>query len=95
MGKNRFPNAWPSRQSDPGAGGAAITPGTSALATPTRGIYVGVGGNMVIITMWDEEVFYENLVGGITHPIRAKKVLATGTDSPASTTTASSLIGVY
>ena len=95
MGKDRFPQAWPNEQSDPGAGGAVITPGPSALATPTRGIYVGVGGNLVIITMWDEELVYQNLVGGITHPIRAKKVLATGTDSPASTTTASALIGVY
>lgn len=54
----------------------------------TRGIYVGVGGNITIVTPSDTAVLYKNTVAGTVIPIRAKRVNLTGTD-------ATDLVGMY
>ncbi len=95
MGKTDFPQPWPDRQHDPAVGVFAITPGTSEFAHHTRGIYVGTAGNVVVVTLRNEEVLLTNVQDGTILPIRVKKVLATGTDSPASTTTATNIVGLY
>ena len=67
----------------------AITPNDGAdLANSTRGIYVGVTGNIKITTSAGDDVTFAGLAAGIIHPIRARRVWATGT-------TATSIVGVY
>ena len=64
-----------------------ITPNDSTdLATPTKGIYVGVAGNLKV-TQASQTVTYTNLVAGMIHPIHATRVFDTGT-------TATGIIGV-
>lgn len=73
--------------SDPATRHFAITPGT-AFAQPTRGIYVGGDGNIVIQDMNEDAVTYTNAKAGSIIHIRAKFVVASGT-------TATGLIGMY
>ena len=91
----KFLHAWPDHQSDPGSGAFVIVPGTSEFGNHTRGIYVGGAGDIVVVTVKDQEVFFSSVPAGTILPIRCKKVLATGTDSPASTTTATLMVGLY
>lgn len=73
----------------PGLHAFAITPDDSNdLAIATRGIYVGVGGDVAVITAGGETVTFKNASAGTTLPIRAARVKATGT-------TATNLVGLY
>jgi hypothetical protein len=67
-----------------------ITPDddTDLAQTATRGIYVGTSGDLAVIPLNGEDpVVLPNLAAGIIHPIRARRVRATGT-------TAVDIIGV-
>jgi hypothetical protein len=66
----------------------AITPNDSTdLTTTARAIYVGTTGNLAVTLSGDSSsVTFTNVAAGY-HPLRAKRVLATGT-------TASGLIGL-
>lgn len=60
-----------------------ITPSDSVeIPTGTRGIYVGVAGDLTVI-MLDEPgsktVKFTGLAAGVVHPIAAKQVMSTGT----------------
>lgn len=60
----------------------AITPSDSTdLTTPTRGIYVGVSGDLKVDLVGSGTVTFVGLAAGIIHPIAAKRIYATGTDS--------------
>ena len=50
-------------------GAFSITPGASALATPTRGLYVGTQGNVTVTLLDGSSVTFNNLVPGVIHPI--------------------------
>ena len=65
----------------PSGSAFAITPNSSAdLAQTTRGIYVGGGGNLVVILADDSaSVTFTNVQPGIIYPLRCKRVLATST----------------
>jgi hypothetical protein len=67
----------------------AITPNDSTdLATVTRGIYVGAGGNLRVLLADDTSpVTLTNVSAGVIYPLRVKRVYST-------TTTASGLIGL-
>lgn len=67
----------------------AVTPSDAAdLSLVTRGIYVGTTGNLRALLVGDSvPVTFVNLAGGVTHPMRLRRVYATGT-------TATGLIGV-
>ena len=73
----------------PAQGSRAITPSDSTtFSTPTRGIYVGVTGD-VKMTMYDGSVVTrKNVVAGITHPWSVVQVWVTGT-------TATNIIGDF
>jgi hypothetical protein len=67
----------------------AITPhNTTNFDYLTRAIYVGVTGNVVIVTDDDVAVTYVAVPAGAVLSVRAKRVNSTGT-------TASSLVGMY
>lgn len=61
----------------------AITPSNSVdLAQPTIAIYLGTPGDLKIdAAETGTEITFKNLANGVFHPIRAKKVYATGTSA--------------
>ena len=66
----------------------AITPSDSGVLTggPTRGIYVGVTGDVAATMSSGNSVTHVGLAAGVWHPIQAQQVLSTGT-------TATSILG--
>lgn len=78
-----FLNAHPSL-SGPASSAFAITPGdTATLAAPTRGLYVGGGGDLRVKMMAGESVTFIGVAGGSVLPVRVLGVLATGTTATA------------
>lgn len=73
----------------PASSAFAITPSDSTVfAQPTRGLYVGISGNLAV-RMKDQTLpptFVSAAVG--YHPLQVDKVLSTGT-------TATNIIGLY
>jgi hypothetical protein len=68
---------------------AAVTPSDSNdLASNTRGIYVGTGGDVKVTMAGGQQVTFKNLTGGMIHPICAVRIWSTGT-------TATDILGVY
>jgi predicted S18 family serine protease len=73
----------------PAMNAAAITPSDSvAMEMTSRGIYVGVGGNISVLTAGGDTVVFVGVFPGTIIPIRVNRVNATGT-------TASSLLSLY
>lgn len=67
----------------------AVTPhDTNELTSHTRGIYVGVSGDVKVTTIDGDAVTFVGLAGGVIHPIMAKIIWSAGT-------TATSIVGVY
>lgn len=66
----------------------SITPddNTDLAGGPTRGLYVGVTGNVACIMSGGTTVTMVGLAAGVWHPIQAQRVLSTGT-------TATSILG--
>jgi len=74
----------------PGNSAFAITPDNDEdLAYVTRGIYVGVAGD-VKVDMFGTgtAVVFKDLAAGVVHPLRVKRVYEAGTD-------ATNIVGVY
>jgi hypothetical protein len=65
-----------------------ITPADSDLSTDLRGFYVGVTGNVTVMTSGGNTVLFVAVPAGSIMPIRCKQVRATGT-------TATSIVGLY
>ncbi len=66
----------------------AITPNDGAdLANATRALYIGQPGNVRVRTVGGDIVTFAGMQGGVVYPIRADRVLATGT-------TASDIVGL-
>lgn len=73
----------------PARNAAEITPhDTNDLAYVTRGVYVGVSGDLKVETANGDVVTFVGLAAGMVHPIQCKQVYATGT-------TATSIVGVW
>ena len=61
-------------------GGAAVTPADNAkLAKHTRGIYVGVAGDLTVVMRSGDTLTFSGLVAGVIHPIQAIEIKAAGT----------------
>jgi len=82
---------------DNGKGGLdLIAPAGNAFAivintefdVTARAIYVGVGGNINILTVGDQTVLFKGATAGSIIPVACKKVLTTST-------TATDLVGLY
>jgi len=71
-------------------GAAAITPSDTVNLTRgiTRGLYVGVSGDVKVDLANGDTVTFVSLIGGIIHPLRVIRVYTTDT-------TATSILGVY
>lgn len=73
----------------PAVGGGPITPDDSTdLAKSTRGLMVGVAGDVKVTTYDGSVMTLPALVAGIIHPIAVVRVWATGT-------TATSIKAIY
>ena len=66
---------------DPIESGFSITPSNTVdLERTTRGIYVGIGGDLKVDLVSGDTVTFVGLSSGMIHPIRVRRVYATGTD---------------
>lgn len=64
----------------PAADAAAVTPSdTTDLATSSRFLYVGGAGDVIVTTTGGETVTFKAVPVGTVLPVRASRVLATGT----------------
>lgn len=63
----------------PVASAAAITPHDSNRITPTRGLYIGVSGDVKVIMLDGSTVTFTGLAAGVIHPICCVLVYNTGT----------------
>ena len=61
---------------------------TNELSNVTRAIYVGSGGDIVLVTVGGDTVTLVGVLGGAIYPVRAKIIKSTGP-------TATSLVGLY
>ena len=92
---DRFTNIT-SNLSDPSSSGFAVVANDNvgaAFSQPTRGLYVGAGGNVAVVMVGyrgagNTALTFVNVQSGSVLPIRAIQVLQTGT-------TANSMIGLY
>lgn len=69
------------------AGAEAVTPSDSTTFAPSA-IYVGVSGNVAVVTANGDAATFVGVVGGGLLPVQVIKVMSTGT-------TAVSIIRVY
>lgn len=82
-------SSWKAGLESPAEHAVAITTSDSVdLANATRGLYVGVSGDVKVNTVGGDTVTFVGLAAGIIHPIRATRVYLTGTD-------AVNIVGVY
>jgi hypothetical protein len=73
----------------PASDAFAITPSDSVdLSANTRGVYVGVSGNLKVDMENGQTVTFVGLVAGVIHPLCVKRVYST-------LTTATNIVGVY
>jgi hypothetical protein len=72
----------------PATGAYVIAPhNTNKLTRPVRGIYVGTGGNLRVLTRDGDDVTFTGVPGGVILPVVAMQVFVTGT-------TATGLVGM-
>lgn len=75
------------QDANPADSAVAVTKSDSTVLTETRGLYVGVEGD-VAVTIGGANVTFVGVPSGAILPIRVTKVLSTGT-------TASSIVALY
>lgn len=74
---------------EPAVAGFLIVPSdTQGLPFVPRAIYIGVSGNLALMTFMGDVLIFTGVVAGSVLPIRAIKVFSTNT-------TAGNLIGLY
>ena len=73
---------YPVTPTSPPVDGFSITPSDgSSLSVTTRGIYVGVAGDLKVVTAGGTTLTFVGLAAGVIHPLRVTKVFATGTSA--------------
>lgn len=76
---DRFAGVDPEDMTGPISGGAAVTPGDSTdIAQPSRVVYVGTGGHLVVRLTSGATLTFKNVASGTLLPLRVDRVLATG-----------------
>ena len=85
---DKFQNI-PVASNSPATNGFPIVPNDLVdFPQACRGIYIGGGGIISLITVKGDELIFKNTVAGTILPVRAARVKATGT-------TATDMIGLY
>lgn len=86
---NPYPNNADPAALAPAARAFAVTPTDATdLSYVTRYLYVGVAGDVKVVTTDGDTITLVGLAAGVLHPIRVKQVWSTGT-------TAQSIAGLY
>lgn len=90
MAIDRFAQMSGAALTGPSGGAVSVTPSDSVdLSTGvSRGLYVGVSGNVKVRLPDDTEVTFVGLAAGVIHPIRCKRIWSTGT-------AATSILAIY
>ncbi|HET6446167.1 MAG TPA: hypothetical protein VFI27_16490 [candidate division Zixibacteria bacterium] len=65
-----------------------VTPHDTNDLTPTRGIYVGVSGDLKVDSLDGNAITFVGISAGIIHPISCTRVYSTGT-------TATNIVAIY
>lgn len=66
----------------PAADAFAVSPhDTNDLGTPARALYIGGGGDVVILTQVGTEITFANIPTGTLLPINCTRVKSTGTNA--------------
>ena len=74
---------------DPGERAFEIIPSNSTnLSHVTRGLFVGIIGDVHVVTAGGDDVTFIDMAAGVIHPLRIRQILVSGTN-------ASELIGIY
>jgi len=74
---------------DPGERAFDVTPSDSSnLPQITRGLYVGIIGDVHVIMAGGDDVTFTDMAAGVIHPLRVRQILVSGTN-------AGDLIGIY
>jgi hypothetical protein len=76
-----------SAQADPAIDAEVVTPGTD-VTNGSRGLYVGVGGDVVVVTSKGNQRTFKGVPTGAVLPIRVRQVVASGT-------TATDILALY
>lgn len=71
-----------------GSGAVVVTPNDTTEFRPTRGVYIGVSGDLKATFIDGSSATLTNLAAGVVHPLRVKLINATGT-------TATGIVAVY
>ena len=80
MAAQTFPRSTHTNPDGPAGWAEAVTPSdTVDLAYTSRGIYVGVTGNVALITEEGNTVTFTAVPAGTTLAVKATRILATGT----------------
>ena len=65
----------------PSGAAASVTPNDSTNIAPTRGLYVGVSGDVKVTMLDGTAVTFVGVAAGIVHPLQVVRVWSTGTDA--------------
>ena len=88
MPRDKFGGAA-SQLDSPATNHFAVTPAnTGEFTDVARALYVGVGGDVSVVSLNDQTVVYKNAPSGTIIPIRCKRVNSTGT-------TATDIVGMF
>ena len=63
----------------PAGAAAAITPHDTTHFAPTRGLYVGTGGDVKVTMLDGTAITFTAMTAGIVHPLQVVMVFSTGT----------------
>lgn len=63
----------------PAAAAAAVSPHDTNRIAPTRGLYVGVSGDVKVTMLDGTAVTFTSMASGVVHPITCVQVYSTGT----------------
>ena len=91
MPANDFLTRFKSDLAGPSASFAAVVPhNTTNLTVPTRGLFIGVAGNVSVVPLASPStsVVFKNVAAGSVLPVAALRVNATGT-------TATDIVALY
>lgn len=67
------------KSNDPARGGFSITPSDTEVFRLTRGVYVGITGDLKVTLQDGSVLTFSNLTAGCIHPIACTKVWAAST----------------
>ncbi len=63
----------------PSGAATSVTPHDTNNIESTRGLYVGVSGDVKVVMLDGTTITFANLAAGVIHPLQVVRVFSTGT----------------